>query len=56
MMSIINVTSNTIVSLDSAKKHNKVGAREGGTLASCLSQAAPTILAILNLNRKVDSK
>ena len=53
-MSIKIVTSNTIVSLDSDKKLRKVGAREGGTLASCLSQADPTTLAIINLNRKVD--
>ena len=48
---IINiiVTSNIMVSLDSDKKVNRVGDREGATLASCLSQASPTTLAILNL-------
>ena len=56
MMRFIVVTSNTIVSLDSYKKLSRVGARVGGILASCLSQASPTTLAILNLKRKCNIK
>ena len=53
MMRIIVVTSNTIVSLDSDKKLSRVETRVRGILASCLSQASPTTLAILNLKRAI---
>ena len=53
MMRIIVVTSNTIVSLDSDKKLSRVETRVRGILASCLSQASPTTVAILNLRRAI---